>query len=281
MQPRANTNMPLAAWASMNQKWKWTLCAVAGVVVIGVLLGPRIAQPQSYHQFADQRTLLGIPHFLDVVSNLGFLVVGVWGMVFVMKASFRTGGAFLYPSERWPYFSFFLGVMLTSFGSAYYHWAPDNARLVWDRLPMAMGFTGLLAAVIGERVAPTLATKALAPLLTIGIASVLYWRWTDLAGRDDLRLYGIVQFGSLALVLALCMLRPSRYTRGGDMFVVVGLYVLAKLFERLDRQIFGIARIISGHTLKHLAAALACYLVLGMLKLRRPLVADPSPTTTS
>jgi hypothetical protein len=138
----------------MNQKWKWTLWTIAGVVVIGVLLGPRIAQPQSYHLFADQRTVFGISHFFDVVSNLGFLVVGVWGVVFVMKANSGANGTFLHPGERWPYFFFFLGVLLTAFGSAYYHWAPDNARLVWDRLPMAMGFMGLLAAVLAERMGP-------------------------------------------------------------------------------------------------------------------------------
>lgn len=254
----------------MSHKWKWTLWAIAGVVVIGLILGPRIGQPQSYHQFADQRTFLGIPRFFDVVSNLGFLFVGVWGALFVMKASARADGEFLHPGERWTYLFFFLGVFLTAFGSAYYHWAPDNARLVWDRLPMAMGFMGLLAAILGERIAPTLATKTLAPLVAAGIGSVLYWRWTDLAGRDDLRLYGIVQFGSLALVLALCFLRPSHYTRGADMFVVVALYVLAKLLESLDRQIFRIGGILSGHTLKHLTAALACYFVLRMLMLRRP-----------
>ena len=135
---------------------------------------------------------------------------------------------------------------------------------------MAMGFMGLLAAVLCERVAPTLASKVLAPLLAAGVGSVVYWRWTDLAGRDDLRLYGIVQFGSLALVLALCLLLPSRYTRGGDMFAVIAFYVVAKLFEGLDRQIFRVGEFISGHTLKHLAAGIACYLVLRMLMLRRP-----------
>jgi hypothetical protein len=254
----------------MNQKWKWVLWGLGGIVVIGLLLSPRITQPQSYHQFADQRPLFGISRFFDVVSNLGFLVVGAWGVVFVMKANSGANATFLHPGERWPYFFFFLGVLLTAFGSAYYHWAPDNARLVWDRLPMAMGFMGLLAAVLAERMGPALASTTLAPLLGAGIGSVLYWRWTDLAGRDDLRLYGIVQFGSLALVLALCLLMPSRYTRGVDMFAVVGFYILAKLFEGLDRQIFRAGGFISGHSLKHLAAALACYLVLRMLILRRP-----------
>ena len=114
------------------------------------------------------------------------------------------------------------------------------------------------------------ANLVLAPLLAAGVGSVVYWRWTDLAGRDDLRLYGIVQFGSLALVLALCLLLTSRYTRGGDMFAVIAFYVVAKLFEGLDRQILRVGGFISGHTLKHLAAAIACYLVLRMLMLRRP-----------
>jgi len=253
----------------MNQKWKWTLWGVAGIVAVGLFLTPRIAQPQSYHQFADQRALLHIPHFFDVVSNLGFLVVGLWGVAFVMRRSSGTDGTFRDPKERWAYFAFFLGVLLTAFGSAYYHWAPDNARLLWDRLPMAMGFMGLLAAVLGERMAPALASTTLGPLLGVGIGSVLYWRWTDLAGRDDLRLYGIVQFGSMALVLALCLLYPSPYTRGRDMFAVVAFYILAKLFEGLDRQIFRAGGFISGHTLKHLAAAFACYLVLRMLMVRR------------
>ena len=260
--------IPLRSVDPLIQKWKWALWSIGGIIAVGLLLGPRIAQPLSYHQFADQRTFLGIPHFFDVVSNLGFLLVGVWGAVYVMKAS--AGANVLNREERWPYFFFFLGVLLTAFGSAYYHWAPDNPRLLWDRLPMAMGFMGLLAAVLGERVAPTLASKVLAPLLAAGVGSVVYWRWTDLAGRDDLRLYGIVQFGSLALVLALCLLLPSRYTRGGDMFAVIAFYVMAKLFEGLDRQIFRVGGFISGHTLKHLAAAIACYLVLRMLMLRRP-----------
>jgi hypothetical protein len=261
----------------MNQKWKWTVWGVAAVVVIGALFGPRIPQPQSYHQFADQRNFLAIPHFFDVVSNLGFLVVGLWGIRFVLLANTGAGTAFLTSKERWPYFFFFLGVLLTAFGSAYYHWAPDNARLLWDRLPMAMGFMGLLAAVLSERVAPALGSQTLVPLVGAGIGSVLYWRWTDLAGRDDLRLYGIVQFGSLALVLALCLLLRSRYTGGSDMFVVVALYVLAKLFEALDKQVLAIGSVVSGHTLKHLTAALACYFVLRMLMMRRPAAESLTP----
>ena len=255
---------------SLNQKWKWTVWAFAILLVTGALFGPRVSQPQSYHQFADQRTFLNVPHFCDVVSNIGFLAVGLWGVLFVLGIKDNSRTIFLTRKERWPYFFFFLGVLLTTFGSAYYHWAPSNTTLLWDRLPMAMGFMGLLAAVLGERFAPTLGSQALGPLVGAGIGSVAYWRWTDLAGRDDLRLYGIVQFGSLALVLVLCLLLPSRYTRGSEMFAVVGLYIGAKIFEGLDRQIFALGGIVSGHTLKHLTAALACYFVLRMLITRRP-----------
>ena len=254
----------------MDQKWKWTLWVVAGMVVVGAGFGPRIPQSESYHHFADQRTFWAIPHFFDVVSNLGFLVIGLWGATFALKANSGANEAFLVPKERWPYLFFFLGVLLTAFGSAYYHWAPDNARLLWDRLPMTMGFMGLLAAVLAERISPSLGSQTLIPLVGAGMCSALYWRWTALAGHDDLRLYVIVQFGSLALVLALCLLLPSRYTRGNDMFVVVALHALAKLFEGLDKQIYALGGFLSGHTLKHLAAAFACYFVLRMLMLRRP-----------
>jgi hypothetical protein len=194
------------------------------------------------------------------------------GFAVVLKERAGEQAAFQVGTERWPYFFFFLGVLLTAFGSAYYHSEPNNARLLWDRLPMAMGFMGLLAAVLGERVSVPLSNRTLGPLVGAGMGSVLYWRWTDLAGRDDLRVYGLVQFGSLALVLVLCVLLPSRYIRGKDMFAVVGFYVLAKIFEALDKQIFSLSEMVSGHTLKHLAAAVACYLVLRMLKLRKPLI---------
>src|SRR5712692_7268164 len=185
------------------------------------------------------------------------------------KSSQQGEGAFLPSSERWTYFFFFVGVLLTAFGSAYYHLAPDNARLIYDRLPMAIGFMALLAAVISERVDAQLGTRLLAPLLVLGIASVLYWRWTALRGHDDLRLYGIVQFGSIAAIVLLASLWPSRFTRGRDVFVIAGLYGLAKLFEWLDKPIFALDNIVSGHTLKHLVAALGCYWVVRMLALRR------------
>ena len=262
----------------MNEARAWAvLGSVAALAVAATFLFlPPIPQSASYHEFADRSALLGIPHSLDVLSNFGFLIVGAWGLAFVGgESNSQERRPFLSALERWPYVFFFVGVFLTTFGSAYYHLRPDNARLVWDRLPMAAAFMGLLAAVIAERVNVRLGIRLLMPLVVLGIGSVLYWRRTELAGRGDLRLYALVQFGSIAMLLLIASLLPSRYTRGCDIFVVAGFYGLAKLLEYLDRPIFSISRTISGHTLKHVAAALACYGVLRMLKLRKPAGLSP------
>src|SRR5262245_15202615 len=51
-----------------------------GIVALGLVfcLSP-IPQDLSYHTFADDRTMLGVPNFLNVASNLPFIVVGVLG----------------------------------------------------------------------------------------------------------------------------------------------------------------------------------------------------------
>src|SRR4051794_13255579 len=86
-----------------------------------------IAQPLSYHHFADQRTIGGVPHFWNVISNVPFLLVGALGLRFVFSTrSLVSTGSFVSPAERWPYALFFVGVALTSFGSAYYHLDPTN-----------------------------------------------------------------------------------------------------------------------------------------------------------
>jgi hypothetical protein len=163
----------------------------------------------------------------------------------------------------------FAGLILTAFGSSYYHLAPDNARLVWDRIPIMIVFMALLAVVISERVSAS-AGLALFPVLEFaGIASVLVWRAGELKGHGDLRFYAAVQVYAI-LVLLLALLLPPKYTRGSDFAVVVGFYALAKLLEESDRQVFSIGHIVSGHTLKHLVAAAAGYWILRMLKKREP-----------
>jgi hypothetical protein len=232
-------------------------------------LFPPIPQPLSYHNFADHRGWLGIPNFGDVVSNVPFAIVGVWGLVVLLKPR---SVKFDDPRERWLYLVMFAGLILTAFGSAYYHLAPDNARLVWDRIPIMIVFMALLAAVIAERVSVAAGLWLFPVLQAAGIGSVLLWRASELRGHGDLRFYAAVQVYSI-LVLLLVLLLPAKYTRGSDFAVVVGFYVLAKILEETDRQVFGFGHIVSGHTLKHLAAATASYWILRMLKKREVVIA--------
>jgi hypothetical protein len=241
----------------------------AAVAVICCLL-PRIPQPLSYHMFADRRSFLGIPNFGDVVSNLPFAVIGVWGFVFLRQCkSNPASGAFIDQRELWPYLAVFVGLLLTAFGSSWYHLDPNNATLVWDRLPMTITFMGMVAAVIMERISLRLGLWLLPILLLLGIASVLQWNWSELRGAGDLRFYAAVQAYATFVVL-LALLFPARYTEGRYLGYVVGFYALAKVLEALDKQIFAALRVVSGHTLKHLAAAAAGYAILRMLEKRRP-----------
>jgi hypothetical protein len=242
------------------------LLAPAVVIAILALLLAPIPQPLTYHNFADHRAWLGIPNFGDVASNLPFAAVGLWGLI-VLFTPGKT--KFLDPRERWLYFVMFSALILTAWGSAYYHLAPDNGRLVWDRIPIMIVFMALLAAVIAERVSVNTGLTLFPVLETVGVASVLYWRSSELRGQGDLRFYAAVQVYAI-LILLLALLLPPRYTRGSDFVVVVGFYALAKVLEEADRPVFAIGRLVSGHTLKHLAAAAAGYWVLRMLRRRAP-----------
>lgn len=250
----------------------WVLLGFTLAVFVAAAIVPRTAQPLSYHNFADQRAWLEIPNFGDVVSNLAFAIPGVWGLVWLCS---RTGKAsFVEEHERWTYFAVFLGLLLTAFGSSYYHLAPDNTRLVWDRLPMTIAFMGLVSAMIAERICVARGLQLLPLLLLVGVSSVLWWWHTETIGAGDLRFYAAVQAYAV-LVLPVLLLMPPRYTRGSDFLVVFGLYVLAKLFETADRQVFLWTKsAVSGHTLKHLAAGAAGFCVLRMLQKRQAVGTD-------
>jgi hypothetical protein len=242
------------------------LVAVLVVAVVVVFLQPPIPQALDYHIMADRRPCPGIANCLDVLSNLPFAIIGIAGLVTTFGR--RGGDRFADSWERWPCAALFAGVAATAVGSSYYHLAPDNARLVWDRLPMALGFIGLLTALLAERVSVALARRLLLPGIGLGAVSVLYWYWTELQGAGDLRLYVLVQFGSLLAVVLLLTLYRSRYH--GTAYIVCGLalYAAAKVLELADGPIYSAIHLVSGHTLKHLAAAAATACVVGMLYAR-------------
>ena len=252
------------------------LIALTALVVLVCCITPRIPQPQSYHRFADGRDFLGVSNFGDVVSNLPFAVIGISGLVILLRSrSGPTAIRFRDERERWPYLFVFAGLLLTAFGSSYYHLAPDNARLVWDRQPMTISFMSLVAAVIAERISPRLGILLLPVLLLVGIVSVLQWYWSETKGAGDLRFYAAVQAYS-TLVILLALFLPQRYTRNSDWGLVLGFYVLAKLLELFDKQAFAALHFVSGHTLKHLAAAAAGFCILQMLMKREPIAVTDS-----
>jgi hypothetical protein len=232
-----------------------------------MLLTP-IPQSLAYHLMADTRTLFGIPNALNVLSNLPFAVVGLAGLAAVFSRR-HSISMFVDRWERWPWAVFFIGVASTSVGSSYYHLAPDNARLVWDRLPMAVAFMGLLAAIVAEHVSVPAGRRLMWPLVALGVASVAYWRWTELQQRGDLRPYLLVQFGSLAAIALLITLRRSRYSQRAWLFAGLAAYAVAKLFEAWDDRLFTASLgVVSGHTLKHLVAAASAAGLVYMLRTR-------------
>lgn len=228
-----------------------------------MFLQPKIPQDPAYHRMADERTLLGIPNALNVLSNAPFAVVGVLGLAQVFRRRSNVADG-----ERWPYAAVFGGTLLTAFGSSYYHLAPDNARLVWDRLPMTLAFMGLVAALLAERVSVPLSRALLGPLLATGAASVAYWYWSELGGAGDLRPYVVVQFGSLLAIVLMLALFASE--RPGTRLLAAGLvaYGAAKVLEAADRPIFALGHVVSGHTLKHIVAALGVACIVAMLAKR-------------
>ena len=235
--------------------WLWRTLASLGLMTAAWLLVGPLPQDLDYHQFADQRTLGPIPHGLNVLSNLPFCLVGFWGLWVVVQRRDQL------KSLTGAYLAFAAGIALTGLGSSWYHLAPDNASLVWDRLPMTIAFMAFVAIVVGERVDVTLGSRLLPWLLFVGVASVAYWAWAN-----DLRFYALVQFGPM-VALPLLILR----TRGPGtiwLWLTIACYALAKVLELGDIALLDWTwEAISSHSLKHLVAAVGAAMMV--MKIRR------------
>jgi hypothetical protein len=237
---------------------------VAAVVV--AFASPRLPQAIDYFDFADGRRLAGVPNALNVLSNIAFLAVGLSGLATLLGGQAR----FRDPRERLPWVVFFTGVALTGVGSAWFHLVPSTGTLVWDRIPMTIGFMGLLCALVTERVDAAWGRRLLWPLVGIGLGSVLYWYLSELAGIGDLRPYFLVQFYPLLALPLLLLLFPARYSRSLPYLLALGAYLLAKVAEVRDAEIFRLGGIVSGHTVKHLLAAAGIGAIVWMLGKRQP-----------
>lgn len=227
---------------------------------------PRIPQPLQYHDFADRRACFGVANCFDTASNALFVLAGLAGLHFLSSKTARC--AFIDAREALPYRLFFFFAILLGLGSGYYHLAPDNGRLLWDRAAMALALMSLFAAILCERVSLAAGLRLLPLLFAAGLGSVAYWDWSEAHGNGDLRAYGLMQLYPM-LLIPLLLLYPPRYSGDRDILAVIGLYLLALLCDFTDHQIAALTGVISGHTVKHAIAALAIYWVAVRLKRRR------------
>lgn len=245
----------------------WRELALLGLIVasaLAIMFVPPIPQSLAYHEFADRRALGRIPNFLNIASNLPFLLVGVWGLAYCLRRPQH--------DAPWSWCLVFVGTAAVCFGSAYYHWEPNSGTLIWDRLPMTIAFMALFIALLREHVYVKGEGMGLGMALLAGVASVVYWVYTD-----DLRPYIWVQAVPFLVIACALGLFEGKYTH--RYFLVYGLllYALAKLGELFDAQIYSLTReLLSGHSLKHLLAATGVYLLYLMLKRRQ--AREPAPT---
>ncbi len=235
------------------------LLMLAPLLYLLFLHGGPIPQDRGYHVFADVRTCLGLQNFGNVVSNFLFLLVGATGALWC----YRHPG--LGATRSW--MVFFLGVALVFFGSGYYHRTPDDDTLVWDRLPMTVAFMGLFTALLSEHLGERVERRLLIPAILVGIASVYWWKYSD-----DLRVYVWVQFAPLLAIPFVLAAFPGRYTHRHYLLYGVAFYALAKVAEYYDFGFYTLSSsVLSGHSLKHLLAAVAPFFVYLMLRKRGPM----------
>ncbi|WP_348945442.1 hypothetical protein ABHF33_02265 [Chitinibacter sp. FCG-7] len=242
---------------------------IMAAIALGMLIHGPITQLPNYHHFADRRVWLGIPNAADVLSNLGFALAGGWGL---LRLALNRQ---LVPGVRVGYGLFFAAVLLTAVGSGWYHLAPDNARLIFDRIPIAIACVALLAAVWqechGQHERRSVQIIYCAALALLGYLSVWWWQYTDrpsfaatallspspAQGLGDLRAYLLLQMLPLILIpLLQWQARISSAQRRAFGAAIV-LYALAKIAELQDHAMFHQLGLISGHTLKHLLATAA------------------------
>ncbi len=242
---------------------------MAVAVVIAFYVDP-VPQDPRYHQFADRRTVMGIGNFFNIVSNLPFPVIGFLGLLRYPRLS--------HPETRAPYAVLCLGCMLVGTGSAYYHAAPDNETLLWDRLPMTLVLMALLSLVLDERVLRTPSLMLLWPCLVLGMGTTLYWSWTESVGQGDLRPYALVQFLPVMLVPLVLALFPQKYLSSRLLASAFALYALAKICEHADAAVLAMSGLTGGHALKHILAAAAVLALIHAVPVRNLLHApEPEP----
>ena len=236
------------------QPAEWALLVAAAALLAFAVWGPFLPASAHQHDFADQRGWQGLPCALDVLSNLPFAVAGVWGLVWLR----RLGALRLCLATRATAALFFVGLVLTTAGSSWYHWQPDNAGLLWDRLGMSVAFAGLLGLAVVGRISPRAGLATALGLMVAAPAAVLAWAHTG-----NLTPWAVVQFGGMLVVLVLACLPHRHGALVLQLGALIAWYAAAKVMELADHSVYeATAGWVSGHTLKHLLAAGAALPVL-------------------
>jgi hypothetical protein len=256
----------VAGAAGLAQRQAWGLIGVALVVfaIVRLYFGP-LPQDPAYHAFADTRAWGPIHRAGDVLTNAAILAAGLAGMALWRRVHIAT-------DERRAYALLVFAMLATAVGSAWYHVAPSDARLVWDRLPMTLVLAALFTLVLADRVHPAFARAGWWPFALFGAASVVWWAWTDRDGSGgDLLLYLVVRIGAGLGVVCLLLLRPGRHSHAGWLVAAIALDIVMTVSEVLDHEIFAATRgLISGHSVKHLLAGAVLGCILAWLTLRKP-----------
>ncbi len=251
---RIQTNAPSGIAEPIDTAGREIVLLVAALVaLLAAVFGPSVAQHDHYHAFADQRVLFGLPCAMDVLSNLPFAIAGLLGLVMVARlpALPQRGYAAL----------FFVGLIVTTLGSIIYHLNPNNDGLALDRLGMVAGFAGMLGLAAAQRVSQRAGMVTTLTVLLLGPTAVAVWAQTD-----NLLPWVLLQGGAMLMLLVLAVCKPlpaPSHWYVVNLLPVIGFYAAAKLFELADHQIFELTnQVISGHSLKHIVAALAAWPVL-------------------
>ena len=198
------------------------------------------------------------PSILNVLSNLPFILVGLLGL----HRLTRINSLNIVSENKLAYMALFFGTTLVTFGSGYYHLWPDNQTLVWDRLPMTIAFMGLFSIVISEYISTRLGKILLIPLLALGLLSVFYWHLTEANGQGDLRFYAFVQFFPILAIPIILLTFKSSFSQTSGYWWLLVAYIAAKVFEHFDTEIHSLLVVVSGHSIKHVAAAIGVYILL-------------------
>ncbi len=226
----------------------YILLGIIGIIaIIGFTLSSPIEQNEDYHNFSDTLTIGGIPNFWNVISNFPFLIVGLFGIIRLKKMD----------RVNFQFSIFFIGISLVAIGSGYYHFNPNSSTLVWDRLPMTIVFTALMSIVISEFIDFKKGKLLLIPFLLIGIISIIYW-----VKLDDLRLYALVQYYPIIAIPIILILFKSEENSSKGFWLLLITYIIAKLFETFDFEIYKTLKLLSGHSLKHLSASVGIYILI-------------------